>query len=198
MRSGVLLVMVGLLGAGLAGCKGSGTVVDSSNQSRPGGRANVPQTPGSPMPSNPSMPGVALTVVADDPALLDGPGQQVFKIGTTRELLVRLTVPSAPATTIWMTLELFTPQGALFVDKHAPFSSDASVKLVPNPANTDLTVDVTQMKAVASGIGLDSYFLVGGTALQNQGSGGAWTVRARLDGYPGLGADAVVDFGMSL
>ena len=179
-----------------AGCRPKGATV--SAPAPPGERMGPTLVSPPPGPEGQAPVASSLKVVADDPGLLDGPTQLSFNIGSTRELLVRLQLPMVPSSLFWMTLTMQTPQGAFFVTKAVPFSSDPLVKQVHHPENPALKVDVTQVKTVPGGFTLDNYFLVGGTALQTQGSGGDWKLRASIDGVPGLAAEQTVHFVMSL
>lgn len=181
------VVFLALLMVAMGGCKGKSSIwlTPSADMSSP----TVP----SPVPGDPS-----LKVVANNPALLDGPSQQTFQIGTIRELLVRLTLPAAPAPTVFVTLSLVDPHGGVFSTRSLAFSTNPALKQVAVPSAPDVMMDVDQVKTVPDGVALDSYFLVGGTALQNKGSAGVWRIRAEVDGYPDLKRERAVDFGMTL
>src|SRR4051812_46273957 len=103
----------------------------------PPGESGQPQPP---PPPDPVSPGVK--VAANDPALLDGPGQMTFKIGTLRQLMVRLSLPSLPSSLVWVTLTLTTPHGSLFASRRVPFTSDPNLKTIASPDAPDQQIDV--------------------------------------------------------
>jgi hypothetical protein len=140
----------------------------------------------------------ALKVVANSPALLDGPGQTSFKIPTVRRLLTRLSLPSLPESLVWVTLTMETPRGALFVSRRVPFSTDPNTKQVPSTVPGGHPIHVVPVRSIPGGVALDSYFLVGGTALPRQGEAGRWTLKMAVDGHPDLAGEQVLDFGMGL
>lgn len=153
--------------------------------------------PGAPTPMPPAAAMPGLKVVADNPALLDGPTQTSIKIPTIRTLQLRLSLPALPESLVWATLELDTPEGAVYGSRHVPFSTDPSVKQVMPPEGGPHVVDVIPVKSITGGVALDSYFLVGGTALPNQ-EAGQWTIKMAVDGHPDLAGEQAVDFVMSL
>jgi len=148
------------------------------------------------VPPGPLTP--SLKVAADDPGLLDGAGSTQFKLANLRFLQLRLAVPALPQNVSWMTMKVYTPQGALYSTRHLPYATDPEVKEVASPDGVAHPIEVLRPRAIAGGYALDAQILVGGSNMVRRPNPGAWRVTMEVDGAPQLRAETTLDFGMTL
>jgi hypothetical protein len=136
----------------------------------------------------------SIVVAADQPQLLDGPGQRSLSVVTTHFMLVRLRVPGdLPAPVTWVTLRLTSPSGARYLERHVPFATDAQIAQVPSRHGIGHPINVSAAVALPGGYALDMPILVGGSNLQRRPQLGAWTIAAVVDDRPDLTAQVTVE-----
>jgi len=154
--------------------------------------------PGLVSPYAPAPFAVGIKVVANNAALLAGKGSVAFKLPHVRSLLVRTSIAQIPEALLWMTIELHTPDGALYSQRHLPFSADPGITEIDSPDGIDRRVEVDRIKTIEGGYALDTAIPVGGTALTRTADPGAWRLNVRIDGQPTLSFEQTLDFGMAL
>jgi hypothetical protein len=136
-------------------------------------------------------------VVTNDPAKLGGPGETLIKMGSTRDLHVRLQLPDVPAGVFWVTLRLHTPTGAVYDERHTPYSADPNApKRVDSPDGVPHPIDVFPAKAIPGGFGLDLPLLVGGTNLMRRPFPGLWRITVAVDNSASMAAETIIEMGL--
>jgi hypothetical protein len=150
-------------------------------------RALAPEALG---PGGRPVAGATLRVAADDPRLLDGPGQARVPLATTRTLLGRLIVPQLAPGVHWAHFELYTPTGALYQERHLPYALGRAPRTVPSPDGVPHPIDVERAEVTAEGVALDLSIVVGGSNLQRRPQPGVWRLHGGLDRTAGTADDA--------
>ncbi len=134
-------------------------------------------------------------VVANDPTKLNGPGESIIKMPSTREMYLRLELPSVPNGVFWVTLKFFTPNGGLYELRHIPYSTTPTGP-IPSPDGVPHPIDVLPVVPISGGYGIDSLIMVGGTNLMRRPDPGLWKVSMAVDGSASLAAETIVEMGL--
>jgi hypothetical protein len=139
-----------------------------------------------------------IKVVADDPALLDGPGATHFSLPRVRDLHVRYALAPLPDGVTWATVRLLQPGGAVYHVRHLPIAREPAPAQVASPDGVPRPIDVLRPRPLADGReAVDFAIAVAGTNLLRRPVAGTWEVRAALDGQPDSEAALTLDFGMT-
>lgn len=159
------------------------------------GCADPGAPPGGSGAPSPAPAFASLRAAADQPELLAGPGQASVSLATTHFLFVRFEVPGElPAPVAWVTLRLYTPTGALYLERHVPFSTALELTRTSPRHGEPHEVNVVRAQPTAAGHALDLPILVGGSNLQRRPQPGVWTISAALDDHPEVAARSTLRF----
>jgi hypothetical protein len=140
-------------------------------------RSSAP--PGVTPPPQPLQPAITLGN-SEQTVALPG-GMTDFNFARTRDLWVRVQVPTLPAAPAQLRLHFTSARGEPFFESVFVFSTDPTVHSAPVPG---MMGDTTVMTAtqVTGGWQLECAVPIGGTLFQRNPSTGQWTLDATLDG----------------
>jgi hypothetical protein len=122
----------------------------------------------------------AIAIFGSSADQLAGTPAHAFNFAYQRELWITVSVPmlSGPAK---LSLSFVNPRSEPFVEDHALYSSDASMRTVADPAGGH-ALDVITARTVPGGFALDREIPIAGTVFQRAGSDGDWQLSATVDG----------------
>jgi hypothetical protein len=136
-----------------------------------------------------------LKVAIDDPANLDGPTVSSIDVMTVRDLLMRLSVPTLPASDpTFLTFKLQNPSMVQVQDRRFAFATDAQVTMAVDPSDPTHTLPVSTATMKGGTWALDFSIPVGGTNLQKKPMPGTWLITVDVDGHPEYHVSYPIEF----
>jgi len=114
-----------------------------------------------------------------------------FRVADTRDLYVRAEVPALPEQTV-MSLQLVAPDGAIYLEEHAAFTTGATPVAVASPWFPEPRM-ATPAEPIPGGYALTRLVpILGGPLQRTIVAEGVWQVTVRLEGVPAALTSTVV------